>query len=80
MKFFKKRNCVLEIIDNEIFTYDLTIDAVDYLSEGKLCAVTQEDEKEIEELLNIDSIKNYGVDIINESIECCDKNCDIVII
>ena len=80
MKFFKKRNCVLEIIDNEIFSYDITINGVDYLSEGKLCVVTHEDVTEIEELLNIDSVKNYGVDIVNESIEDCDKNRDIVII
>ena len=78
MKIFKKRNSAFKIIDNKILNYDVRDSEIDFTSEGKLCAVTIDDVKEIEELLGIDAIEDYVVEIIDENIEICDYICDII--
>ncbi len=72
MKIFGRRNTAFVVVDNIIFIYDVRDSEIDFASEGKLCAVTIDDVKEIEVLLEIDSIEDYSVEIIDENIEICD--------
>lgn len=68
MFIFKKRDIAFEIKDEEIYSYDLVDGNVDQTTEGKLVAIINEDVEEIEELLNIDSLENYGVEILDDKV------------
>jgi len=66
MYIFKKRNVAYEVVGEEIYSYDIIDDAIDESSEGKLTGITSDDKKEIERLLQIDSIEDYGIEILDD--------------
>jgi len=63
---FKKRDCAYVVKENEIYTCDAMYGIVDYESEGKLISITIDDVRELEELLKINSIEEYGVEILDD--------------
>ena len=66
MFIFKKRDVALELIDEEIYSYDLVEGKIDKTTEGRLLGIIDEDVQEIERLLKIDSIEDYGIEILDD--------------